>query len=306
MNDDGSATTEFKTWLGISTAAISPPTNVQASDGTSETEVVVSWSAVSSASSYQIWRSDTNDTASAALLGSSVTTTYNDTTVTLGVTYWYFLKSVGNTGTSDFSTGDVGFSQVSSGAGSQTFTSSTTFTVPAGITSIDIEEWAGGGGGGGRGRPPFGLPGTYFAGGGGGGGQFGSATIAVTPGEPLAITVGAVAAGGGESASGSNGSAVAVSRGTTVLLSSGGGLGGGSDESGNGLGGAGGTGGTDSSATAVVHTAGTAGSSGSGATGGAGGATTPTTSGAGTGGAGSGTAGEASAAGLVGKIILTW
>lgn len=306
MNDDFSATTELKAWLGVSTSDITVPQNLTATDGTSDTSVTVSWTAAAGATSYQIFRAITNDSAVAAVIGSSVTTSYTDSSVTLGQVYFYWAKAVGNTGTSAFSNGDSGFSQVGSGAGSQTFLASDTFVVPAGITSIDIEQWAGGGGGGGRGRPPFGLPGTFFAAGGGGGGAFGSATIAVTPAETLTITIGAAAAGGGESTAGVNGSPVAVSRSTTVLLSSGGGFGGGSDDGGDGAGGAGGAVGTDSSATAVVHTAGNAGAAGSGATGGAGGTTSPVSAGSGTGGNGSGTASEAATAGLVGKIILTW
>ncbi len=69
-----------------------------------------------------------------------------------------------------------------------TITSSQTWTVPAGVTSVKVEVWGGGGGGGG----------AYIgAGGGGGGGSYKTATFTVTlPGDNYTITIGAGGAGG--------------------------------------------------------------------------------------------------------------
>jgi len=58
-----------------------------------------------------------------------------------------------------------------------------TYTVPAGVTSIDVEMWGGGGGGGNAGGWSYG-----FAGGGGG---YTTGTLAVTPGQVLTVMVGA-------------------------------------------------------------------------------------------------------------------
>lgn len=63
-------------------------------------------------------------------------------------------------------------------SGTQTFTVSGTYTVPAGVTSISIEVVGAGGNGGGNG------------GGGGGGGGYSSGTFTVTPSSTLAVTVG--------------------------------------------------------------------------------------------------------------------
>jgi len=100
-----------------------------------------------------------------------------------------------------------------------TFTSSSTFNVPAGVTSVDIEVVGAGGNGGGNG------------GGGGGGGGYASGTYAVTPGQVLTVTVGVAGGGpvGGASAvdmmigatGGENGTVV-----TTGNLLGGGGAGG--------------------------------------------------------------------------------
>ena len=67
-----------------------------------------------------------------------------------------------------------------------TFTYSTpgtsSWTAPAGVTSVDVEAWGGGGGGGSRT--------TTGCGGGGGGGAYAKSTISVTPGQSYSYTVG--------------------------------------------------------------------------------------------------------------------
>ncbi|MDN3723969.1 T9SS type A sorting domain-containing protein [Aequorivita sp. SDUM287046] len=68
-------------------------------------------------------------------------------------------------------------------SGSQEFTASGDFTVPAGITSITIEVIGGGGGGGNNGS------------GGGGGGGYAMGTFTVAPSDVISVTIGA----GGES-----------------------------------------------------------------------------------------------------------
>ncbi|WP_298556257.1 choice-of-anchor D domain-containing protein [uncultured Algibacter sp.] len=70
----------------------------------------------------------------------------------------------------------VAFSQ------SQTFTSSGTFVVPAGVTSVNVAAWGAGGGGADEA--------SNDGGGGGGGGGFRGGTIAVTPGDNITITIG--------------------------------------------------------------------------------------------------------------------
>ena len=66
---------------------------------------------------------------------------------------------------------------------SQTFNSSSTFTVPAGITQVTIEAWGGGGKGGSR-------SGTSNGFGGGGGGAYARKLVTVVPGTTYTVTVG--------------------------------------------------------------------------------------------------------------------
>ncbi len=150
----------------------------------------------------------------------------------------------------------------------QTFNSSGSFTVPAGVTSITVRTWGAGGGGGS----------LADATGGGGGGAYASSVLTVTPGATYSVSVGlggtagnpgasssfggtlVVAAGGSSTAGtiGGAGGTVAASTGTTRFA---GGKGG--DAATNSGGGGGGS--------ATTIGAGGAGDPGSGTTGGNGG-----------------------------------
>lgn len=82
---------------------------------------------------------------------------------------------------------------------SQDFTSSGTFSVPAGVDKVLVLAVGGGGAGGGC----LSGAGTYQSGGGGGGGQIKYQPVAVTAGSSVTVTIGAGATGGtGDGASG--------------------------------------------------------------------------------------------------------
>ena len=86
------------------------PTGVKASDGLSSTEIVVSWTAVASAASYSVWRSESSSSGSSQQLTSGLTTTsYADTSAVVGKTYYYWVKATNVGGTSDFSASDTGY-----------------------------------------------------------------------------------------------------------------------------------------------------------------------------------------------------
>lgn len=109
------------------------------------------------------------------------------------------------------------------------YTSSTTWTVPAGVTCITVELWgAGGGSGGAKGNTyvdGFGNTVAYGAGaGGGGGGAFSKTqTITVTPGQVITITVGTGGSAGTTSATnGGNGGTSSVLVGSTTYQALGG------------------------------------------------------------------------------------
>ena len=111
--------------------------------------------------------------------------------------------------------------------GSGATSATSTWTVPSGVTSVNL-TLVGGGGGGGTGSPIGVRPG-----GGGGGGGAGSVvqtySTPVTPGQVLQITIGAGGAGAAASSgySGLNGGTTSVTIGSTVIAALGGGGGGG-------------------------------------------------------------------------------
>ena len=115
------------------------------------------------------------------------------------------------------------------------YNASTTFTAPAGVTSVTVSAW-GGGGGGGR------ETGRRSTGGGGAGGAFAMVSnYAVTPGSNYTVTVGAGGAGG-SAAGGINGSPGGASwfGAVDVVYAEGGAGGAGmTSNNGNGTGGAG-------------------------------------------------------------------
>lgn len=129
---------------------------------------------------------------------------------------------------------DSTFSTVSDPTGQQLFTSSGTFTVPTGVTSIAIVCIGAGGGGGGSDKD------DELGGGGGGGALAYVNNITTTPGQSLTVTVGTGGNGGGSGQAGSAGGDSSVVLGGTTLCSAGGGQGGAIVDNG-GAGGAGGT-----------------------------------------------------------------
>lgn len=148
----------------------------------------------------------------------------------------------------------------------QTFSAqgASTFTVPAGVTSIGIKAWGAGGGGG--------AGGSAAAGGAGGGGGYAAGTLAVTPGETLAIYVGGGGAPGTRNTSGGGGGGGAytsIYRGSTLLaIAAGGGGGGGGRSTSTHIGGAGGAGGGTSGIAGSASLANKGGGGGTGTTGG--------------------------------------
>lgn len=94
---------------GYRTVAMTPPTGVNASDGTSPAVVTVSWTAVAGASSYRIYRNPGNSTTGLTDLGTSPGTSFADHTAVSGTTYWYFVTASSSSNTSGYSAGDAGY-----------------------------------------------------------------------------------------------------------------------------------------------------------------------------------------------------
>jgi fibronectin type 3 domain-containing protein len=89
-------------------SATPAPTGVTATDGTSCTTITVAWTAAAGATSYQIWRSTTNDSGTAAQIATDGASPYDDTTAAASTTYFYWVRAVGPCGTSAFGNSDAG------------------------------------------------------------------------------------------------------------------------------------------------------------------------------------------------------
>lgn len=132
-------------------------------------------------------------------------------------------------------------------SGTITFTTSDSWTVPLGVSSISLEILGGGGGGGGgHGSNGSGCGNSSHKGGNGGGGQKTTFTAPVTGGQVITFTVGAGGAGGGGNGDGTRGGNTSIL--STTVLGGGGGIKGTSNGAGAGGvdygGGNGGLGGT--------------------------------------------------------------
>ena len=125
--------------------------------------------------------------------------------------------------------------------GVMAFTSNVAFTVPPGITRLQLEAWGAGGGGGGSEDL---QPGCANGGGGGGGGGYARGVVEVTPEVTYQIVVGAGGAAGTGTQDGAPGGDTRFEAlDATVLLSAAGGAGGATGRTGViGAGGSGGQG----------------------------------------------------------------
>jgi len=85
-----------------STKALSAPTNVTATSGSSY--YTITWSSVRKASSYNVYRSTSSYSSYATKVGSTSSTTYTDTSASNTTSYYYFITAVSSSGTeSDYS-----------------------------------------------------------------------------------------------------------------------------------------------------------------------------------------------------------
>ncbi len=83
------------------------PVNVQASDGTDASRVIITWDAVPYADTYDVWRSATVE-GSKTLIGSPATNSFDDTLAEPLVHNYYWIKAVNTAGASDFSITEQG------------------------------------------------------------------------------------------------------------------------------------------------------------------------------------------------------
>ena len=89
------------------TIVIGVPANLNATDGTSTSQVTLSWDIVGGATSYYFY-SSTSDTPPASELGTTTGTTSNDTAAVPGQLYYYWVRALGCGRTGGIQRFDIG------------------------------------------------------------------------------------------------------------------------------------------------------------------------------------------------------
>ena len=109
------ATTGDYTLRADFTAIPNTPSTPSASDGAYTDKVRISWSSVSGANSYIIYRCTSTSSSSCSQISTDSSSPYDDTSATIGTTYYYRLKACSNSGgngCSDYSNYDTGYSAI--------------------------------------------------------------------------------------------------------------------------------------------------------------------------------------------------
>jgi len=85
------------------------PTNVQATDGTYNDKVVVTWTGSSGATGYRIYRNTVNNSSTALYRGQVTASPFSDFMVEPGLTHYYWVKAINASGASGFSLYNTGY-----------------------------------------------------------------------------------------------------------------------------------------------------------------------------------------------------
>jgi len=89
---------------------LQPPTGVLATDGLYTHQIQITWNAISNATHYRVHRQTYNHPGSATNISGDITgTAFNDTSMEIGETYYYWVKAGNALGWSEFSVSDSGF-----------------------------------------------------------------------------------------------------------------------------------------------------------------------------------------------------
>ena len=126
---------------------ISAPGNVQASDGSYNDRVAITWDSVSEVDHYELYVNTEDDYSSASLLDTSWSTSYDDYYALGGTYYYYWVKACDTSECSDFSSPDSGYidldppTSVSATDGTYTYEVEVSWQLYSRRVSIPVEIW---------------------------------------------------------------------------------------------------------------------------------------------------------------------
>lgn len=178
-NADGTLSDAFKNegggGTGTGSNSLSAPSNVAATSSRT-TDVKVTWSSVSSANSYSVYRGGTSNPSDMAVVASAIDATeFVDDDVVAGTVYYYAVKAHNTLSNSGFSA--VASGKMASGSGTTPYTYTNTVTpgeyVVAADGTMTAEIWGPGGTGGNNSHSGWIVaPNTLAFGGGGASGAY--------------------------------------------------------------------------------------------------------------------------------------
>jgi len=98
-------------YVGAAASKLSAPENVTASDGSVSGKVQVVWDATTGTVLYEVWRATklVSEGGKPARIGFLPGTSFDDTSATIGTTYYYWVKSRDSWGASRYSVPDTGY-----------------------------------------------------------------------------------------------------------------------------------------------------------------------------------------------------
>ena len=109
-SNSGSNASEYSTY-NEGWRKLSPPTGIDATNGTYTDKIRITWNIVNGASYYHVYRATSSGGTKVSLGSWQGTTSYDDTSATPGQTYYYFIKAATNSSgyrESDYSSYDQG------------------------------------------------------------------------------------------------------------------------------------------------------------------------------------------------------